>query len=69
MPKPSVTRSPSGALPRVLAGVCAGAIAACAATVSVSTSAAAAPAVPTWVQDSNKAAADLDISHRLLADY
>jgi len=59
MPKPSVTRSPSGTLPRVLAGVCAGAIAACAATVFVSTSAAAAPAVPAWVQDSNKAAQPL----------
>ena len=59
MPKPSVIRSSTGALPRVLTGVCAGAIAACAAAVSVSTSAAPAPAVPAWVQDSNKAAQPL----------
>jgi len=59
MPKPSVTRNPSGRLSRALAEVCACAIAACAAAVSISTSAAAAPAVPAWVQDSNKAAQPL----------
>ena len=59
MPKPSVTRNPSGRLSRALAEVCASAIAACAAAVSLSTSAAAAPAVPAWVQDSNKAAQPL----------
>lgn len=54
-PKPNPARSLSGRLSQVLAAVCAGAVLACAASVS----AADAPAIPQWVKDSNQAAQPL----------
>ncbi len=57
--KTSVARSLSGRLSQLLAGTCAGVLAAAAATVAVNASAAGAPATPAWVVDSNKAAQPL----------
>jgi len=56
MPKTNVIRSLSGGLLRNLSGICAGVAIACAATAADTPT---APATPTWVQDSNKAAQPL----------